>query len=148
MAVVLDSSVATQIVLGSADGRAMQSFIMEGEEVFAPDLLQIECANGFWKYVHANKLSVAQANEYYQDAIGLVSRYVRQNDLMDEVLATAAKLDHSVYDIIYLVLARRMVATLMTLDRKLIELCKREGVDCVEPIELSDGPGAQEQCSH
>lgn len=29
-----------------------------------------------------------------------------------------------------------MVATFMTLDRKLIELCKREGVDCVDPIAL------------
>ena len=136
MAVVMDASAAMQIAIGSEDGLAMQSFIMQDEEVFAPDFLQMECANGFWKYVCAKELTVEEAQGYYRDAVGLVTRYVRQNDLMEEVLATAAQLNHPVYDIVYLVLARRLAATLISFDRKLIELCKQQGIACVMPVNL------------
>ena len=138
MAAVIDASAAVQVAIGSVDGCALQQFILEEEDVFAPDFLQIECANVFWKYVHAGKLTAKHARMYYRDAASLVTRYVRQNDLMDEVLAAATRLDHSVYDLIYLVLARRMDATLISLDRRLIDLCESEGVDCVMPVLLSE----------
>ncbi len=133
MAVVLDASAATQIAIGSEDGLAMQGLFAEGEEILAPDFLQIECANTFWKYVRAGELTKEEALNYYRDSVGLVTRFIRQNDLMDEVLASSAHLNHPVYDVIYLVLARHMAATLMSFDRKLIDLCIKEGIDCVEP---------------
>ena len=136
MAVVLDSSAATQIAMGSQEGRAMQALILDDEEVSAPDFLQIECENSFWKYVHVGELSIAEAHDYYCDAVNLVTRYIRQNDLLDEVFTTASKLNHSVYDVVYLVLARRMAATLMSLDRKLLDLCEHAGVDCVAAVEV------------
>ena len=136
MAIVLDSSAAAQVAMGSPEGRALQAFLLDEEEVFAPDLLQIECAHVFWKYVHAGTLSIKQAQAYYRDAVSLATRYIRQNDLMDEVLATAARLDHPAYDVLYLVLARRMAAPLMSCDRKLLELCEHEGVDCLPVVNM------------
>ncbi len=136
MAVVMDSSAATQIAMGSEEGRAMQALILDGEDVFAPDFLQLECANSFWKYVHAGKLDAKEAHGYYSDSVNLVTRFIRSIDLMDEVFATAARLNHPIHDILYLVLARRMAATLMSFDRKLLDLCEREGVDCVAAVEL------------
>ena len=51
------------------------------------------------------------------------------------VLAAAStesvRLEHSSYDLFYLILARREGATLFTIDRKLQDLCARNGVNCV-----------------
>lgn len=136
MAVVMDANVAMSIVREEEEGLAIKGLILEGEEVFAPDLFMIEVASGFWKYVHAGYMEKQLALKYYTAACKLPTRYVRQNDLLDEVLQEAARLDHSVYDIVYLVLARRMCATFASLDQRLIELCIQEGIDCVEPAVL------------
>ena len=86
MALVIDSSAAIQIAMGSAEGLAMSGMIAKGEEVFAPDFLKLECANGFWRYVRARKLTAKQARALYQDSVSLATRFVRPNDLIDEAL--------------------------------------------------------------
>ena len=50
--------------------------------------------------------------------------------------AEAARQGHPVYDLLYVTLARRNVATLFTADRKLAVLCERMGVNCVCEMEL------------
>lgn len=136
MAVVLDASAATQIAMGSESGLALQSFFLYDEEVFAPDFLQLECANAFWKYVRAGELTMQEAQDYFNDSKALVTRFIRQNDLMSEVLLESARLKHPVYDVVYLVLARRLCATLATLDRRLQDLCTQQGIDCIEAAKL------------
>jgi predicted nucleic acid-binding protein len=42
-----------------------------------------------------------------------------------EALALATHLDHPLYDCLYLVLARREVASLLSADRRLLELAKK-----------------------
>ena len=51
--------------------------------------------------------------------------------MLREALIEAIRLDHPVYDLLYLVLARREGATLFTLDQKLQNLCLDNGVNCV-----------------
>ena len=48
------------------------------------------------------------------------------------------RLEHSSYDMVYFILARRTGATLFTLDKKLIELCLNNGVDCLYKTTLAD----------
>ena len=56
--------------------------------------------------------------------------------LMREVVSESVRLGHPVYDIFYFVLARRLGATLFTLDKRLIKLCEQEGVDCIHKESL------------
>ncbi len=51
--------------------------------------------------------------------------------LWTEALTESLRLDHSSYDLFYLVLARREGATLFTLDRKLQKLCDKNGVNAI-----------------
>ena len=55
---------------------------------------------------------------------------------IDEAFLEAARLDHSVYDLLYLTLARRRAATLFTADRRLVSLCEQTGVDYVREVDL------------
>ena len=136
MAIIMDANVAMAIVKEEKEGLAIKDLILEGEDVFAPDLFKLEVASGFWKYVHAGYMKKDVALSYYQAACKLPTHYIRQNDLVPEVLQEATRLDHSIYDVVYLVLARRMGATFVSLDRKLVSLCIQEGIDCVEPVQL------------
>jgi predicted nucleic acid-binding protein len=64
----------------------------------------------------------------------LVDYYVDVSENHVEAFAESLRLEHSAYDLLYSTLARRNGATLFTLDRKLIELCRREGVNCVHVL--------------
>lgn len=48
-----------------------------------------------------------------------------------EALTEAVRLRRPVYDMVYFVLARRLGATLFTLDKRLQALCIDNGVNCV-----------------
>ena len=63
--------------------------------------------------------------------LSLVDEFVPDTDLWEEALSESLRLRHSPYDLLYLVLARRNAATLLTLDHKLQKLCLDNGVNCV-----------------
>lgn len=80
-----------------------------------------EVANALWRLQRAGQL----------EASGLQQRLIRAADLVDHIepdrtlLAEATHLDHPVYDCLYLVLARREVASLLSADRRLLELANK-----------------------
>jgi toxin-antitoxin system, toxin component, PIN family len=76
-----------------------------------------------------------EAQECFVDSVAYVDKYYSIQELQDEVLSESIRLDHSSYDMFYFVLARRFGATLFTLDRKLIQLCEEQGVQCVAILE-------------
>ena len=65
-----------------------------------------------------------------------VDEYVNDGELIVEALGEALRLDHSLYDMLYFVLARRTSSPLVTCDKRLSRLCKDNGVECVELIDL------------
>lgn len=58
-------------------------------------------------------------------AADLVDHIEPDRTLLAEALALATHLDHPVYDCLYLVLARREVASLLSADRRLLELANK-----------------------
>ena len=49
-----------------------------------------------------------------------------------EALIESVRVKHSVYNMLYLTLARREGATLLTLDKKLLTLAKKNGIETLE----------------
>lgn len=66
--------------------------------------------------------------------MGLVDRFVPVEELLVEAIHEAIRNEHSVYSMVYFVLARRNAATLFTLDKRLRQICTANGVKCVEPV--------------
>lgn len=134
--IVLDASAVTQIVFGSREGDALREFMLEGEKSIAPDLVRSELANVFWKYHQAGMLERKDAQVRLSEAISLIDEIHPSDDLIVEAFNEAVRLNHSAYDMLYLVLARRTGSTLFTLDKKLQEACLETGVDCVTSTRL------------
>ena len=134
--IVLDASAAFALARKTVEGRALFSLMRSGELVGAPSLLFSELGNALWKNVRAGRLSRDDARRHLLIGCGYVDEVYPDQDLAVEALALAVKHGHPTYDMLYLVLARRLDATLFTLDRALAELCAQEGVNCIETVGL------------
>ena len=84
-----------------------------------PDLFWAECADIFWKAVRQGRCSRKTA----EDAIlALKSRNLPTTSsqlLLEEALSLAATFERTVYDSLYVALAIRMKANLVTADERL-----------------------------
>ena len=134
--VVLDCSAVIPMVLGNEVGRALRGLMLKGEKVVSSSLLYPEACGGMWKYVRAGLMTPDDAKRRVGSAIALVDEFYGFEGYATEVFGEACRLGHSVYDVFYFVLARRLGATLFTEDRRLIELCEQNGVDCVHIADL------------
>jgi predicted nucleic acid-binding protein len=132
--VVLDASAALVMVVGPA-AEPIHAALAGASEVIAPALFAAEVANALWKYVQAGILRVEDAQARLHTALALCDRLTAIDQAPDsvlvEALGEACRLSHPVYDLLYLVLARRHGATLVTCDRRLGDLAHSQGLKVV-----------------
>lgn len=124
MTVVLDVSGATEILLKKEKKDLFDATYRAASWVISPDLYISELSNTLWKYHKANVLSHEECVQHVEDGIALVDDLFEAKELWKEALSESIKNHHSVYDMFYLVLARRNDATVVTNDGKLAELCR------------------------
>jgi len=94
----------------------------------APELMLSEVANTLWKLQRADHLAGLDPQQLLADARDLVDRVDRvgaDRHLQAEALALACHHNHPVYDCLYLALARREAATLISMDLRLQQLAER-----------------------
>ena len=130
--IVLDCNAAINMVVGTPEGKALQSLLVEGGgRVCSPALFCAEISHVLEKRVRGNHMTVKEARGMGRACLSFVDKLVPDTELWEEALSESIRLGHSVYDMFYLVLARRNAAQLFTLDRKLQQLCLDNGVNCV-----------------
>ncbi|WP_216902623.1 type II toxin-antitoxin system VapC family toxin [Synechococcus sp. CCY 9618] len=125
LACVLDASAAVRLILGDPGAAAVAEQIREAALVMAPELMLSEVANILWKLQRADHLAGLDPQQLLADARDLVDRVEADRHLQAEALALACHHDHPVYDCLYLALARREAATLISMDRRLQQLAER-----------------------
>ncbi len=128
--IVLDCNAASAIARDTLEGQTFRAYMEQGDKVVAPRFFQVESGNVVWKYVRAGNLLREEAKPMFERYVSLVDRFFPDEDLIVEAMHESIRLDYSVYDMLYFVLARRSGSILITLDRKLQLLCMRHGVDC------------------
>lgn len=135
---VLDASAAIALASGEVDESENEELIafLEVERLIAPRFLCVEAANAAWKFTHAGLLPERESARMMAAAIGHIDEFFDDADLIGEAFSEAICLDHSVYDMIYYVLARRKGAKLATADKKLARLCEANGIACVRVLDL------------
>jgi len=116
--VVLDASAAANIVMRTDADEALIEKLEHCVLVIAPGLFHSEIANTLWKYVRADDIDTQTALFRYEEAISLVDTFEADSELATEALASATKLDHPVYDMLYAVLARRYGCNVLTVDKR------------------------------
>jgi predicted nucleic acid-binding protein len=114
---VLDASGAVHLVMNGEYASSLAAKLEAAAVVMAPDLFCSETANSLWKYVRAGELTLDLALTRFEQCMGLADSLIPERALAPEALVAAARHQHSVYDMMYAVLARRSGATVITMDR-------------------------------
>jgi predicted nucleic acid-binding protein len=122
MRIVLDASAAVNIILRTDSARSLIEVLGSSQLVIAPTLYQIEIANTLWKYVRAGELEKETAFSRYEEAQVLIDSFERDEHLAGEALSAAIRCNHPVYDLLYVVLARRHGCNVLTVDKRLVAL--------------------------
>ena len=125
MRIVLDASAAANIVLRTELAPALIARLAESPLVIAPTLYHGEIANTLWKYVRLGDLDKETALTRYAEAIGLIDSFESDEQRAAEALSTAIRYNHPVYDLLYVILARRHGCTVLSVDKKLMALIRK-----------------------
>lgn len=130
---VLDASAAVRVVLCLEEADRIAEILESVSVVLAPGIFAAEVANSLWTYVRAGRLSRERAQQALEEALSLVDDVVDDRRLVAEALGEAEDRDHPVYDLLYLLVARRNACPVVTLDGPLRELSERMGVRTSSP---------------
>ena len=128
MTAVIDVSGAMEIVLNKEKAGKFDRALQDSAYVIAPDLYASELANAFWKYHSAKMLSKDECVKYIQQGLGLITRFIDAKELWEEAFCEGTKNKHPVYDMFYMVAARRYNGILITNDSKLAAICKKNHI--------------------
>ena len=122
---VVDASAAVEIALYKEKAQMFKAALAASEIVLAPDLFVSEVTNAFWKYRTVTEISDNQCVDSIQLCLEMVDDFISTKELWREVYSQSVSFKHSVYDVFYLVVARRNSAQVITCDKKLKQLATK-----------------------
>jgi predicted nucleic acid-binding protein len=129
MTVILDVSAAIEILLQKEKKKLFLEKYQSATWVITPDLYVAEITNVMWKYCKAGIICHDDCIHYVEDGIAMIDDFIDAKSLWKEALGESIKNEHSVYDMLYAVLARRNDAVLLTNDKLLSGVCKKLNID-------------------
>ncbi len=116
---VIDASVAVKWFLPESHGEAALRLLDPDHELLAPDLIWAEVTNVLWKRRRRGEIAPATARGILADFRRFPLRIAPAGPMIEQAFAIADQLARSVYDCLYLALARRAQGRLVTADRRL-----------------------------
>ena len=134
MAIVVDASVAVKFLVREVLTDRARELLTIPDPLIAPDWLLVEAASAMWKKVQRSELLVIHAERHLQDLPRFFERLHPAPYLVDDALNWSFRLRHSVYDCMYLALALREQAKIVTADEEFQAALARGGLE--EAVEL------------
>jgi predicted nucleic acid-binding protein len=118
---VLDASVAVKPYLEEAGAEAATELLTGTTKLLAPDLIRVEVAGALCRRVRLGELDAAEAELRTQHWLNELDKglfiLTPDRDLLPEAVALSTKLKHPLPDCLYLAVAIRSHAPLLTADR-------------------------------
>lgn len=125
MTAVVDASVAVKWFVDEPGSPAACEILASSVTCLAPDLVLVESGNTVWKKVKRGEMTQAQGEAMVQTLPLYFDRLVPTDALLVRAYALAHRLDHPVYDCLYLALAEQEAVSLITDDQRLLKAVSR-----------------------
>jgi predicted nucleic acid-binding protein len=125
---VIDASAATAWLANEPDSADLDTLIVKGEDLIAPDLIIAEIGNALWKKSRAGDFDIARTEEAFRLLKDAGLRLTESGTLVVEAVRLASRLSHPVYDCLYLGLAQKRGAELVTLDKRMAAAAAATGL--------------------
>ncbi len=126
---VLDASVAAAWLLREKGSRVEDavSLLLSGDSV-VPEFWRIEVRNALLTAERRRRITAQEADERLQVMESLLVTTTNAQPDLDAAMTLARAHELTLYDALYLELAQRRQATLLSLDRELLRAADAEGV--------------------
>ena len=124
---VVDASVAVKFVTQEPGSDEAYKIIVGSEPLIAPDWLLVEAASAMWDKVRRSVLLEIHAERNLGLLPDFFARLFPAAELLQHAYRTAFRLRHPIYDCLYLALAEREKAELVTADVKFFKAIERDG---------------------
>ena len=118
MRFVVDASVAVKLLVDEPESDAARELAATGLELHAPRLMASEVANALWRKARLGQIERADAGAALAWMTNMPLRWNDDEAVSADAVRLALALDHPVYDCVYLALAHRIGATMVTADRR------------------------------
>ena len=118
MRFVVDASVAVKLLVDEPDSGAARALAASGQELHAPRLMVAEVANALWRKARQGQFERTDAGAAMAALSDMPMRWNDDETVGADAVRLALALDHPVYDCVYLALAHRIGATVVTADRR------------------------------
>lgn len=124
---VIDASIVVRWYIADDPLHAEALAIKRRVVAIAPALIQAETANALWRYVRRGLLRIEDACESVAVLPDILT-LTEDRHLVGAAQRISATKDHPIYDCLYLALAQREAAELVTADKRLGHLAQEIGV--------------------
>ena len=119
--IVLDASVAAKAYLEEVGSDEASAVLTGNERLLAPELIRLEVCAALCRRVRKGELGVEEARVRSEHWLGRLQKglfsLTPDRDLLSEAIELSTSLKHALPDCLYLAVARRFDAPLITADR-------------------------------
>ena len=123
---MLDTDVVAACLLGEAERADSARQVLDQAEILkAPDYLQVELANVLWKAALQGRVSADSVTAMQQAVLLLGIDWTPAAELLAGATVRAIEARHPVYDMLFVELAARTEALVVSFDRRLQAVAPR-----------------------
>ena len=116
MRLVVDASVAVKWLIAEDGSEIALAPVARGDEIYAPRLMASEVANALWRKARLGEIERSEASAMMAAVTEMPVRWSADETVCADALRLALALDRPVYDCVYLALAHRIGAPMVTAD--------------------------------
>ena len=118
MRLVIDASVAVKWLVEEEHSAAADMLLEGDHELHAPHLMASEVGNALWRKARVGEMEPSRVAALTSAIPEMAVRWADDQSVCSEAVRLALDLDRPVYDCVYLALAHRIGATLVTADER------------------------------
>jgi len=116
---VIDASVACKWVLEEADSERARSLISTDGPLIAPAVILAETANVLRRRLQLGEIGEVKARQGLSSIRDAIDHFEPVETLIDAAFDLSIRMNHAVYDCLYLALAQQQGCKMITSDKKL-----------------------------
>ena len=136
MRLVVDASVAVKWLVEEEYSDAADRLLEGSHDLFAPRLMASEVGNALWRKVRMGEIERSRAGVLASAISEMAVSWAGDEGVCPDAVRLSLALDRPVYDCVYLALAYRVGATLVTADARFVNaLAKTEHGDTVVTLD-------------
>ncbi|MXZ80033.1 MAG: type II toxin-antitoxin system VapC family toxin [Gammaproteobacteria bacterium] len=122
MRLVVDASVAVKWLVAENNAVVAQELATSGHDLHAPRLMASELANALWRKTRAGEIERHTIGTLLANVPDMPVRWCADELVSADAVRLGLTLDHPVYDCMYLALAHRIGATVVTADSRFVNV--------------------------